>query len=84
MKIIEKEIHSLSNGAIFARLQVLGKRGEKISLEELGIKNKILVFYHEAPKNPIDCTHFPSENTIELGGSVNETKRSLYLIFGNT
>jgi hypothetical protein len=83
MKLIEKEIHSLKSGFLFAVLQVLGKKGEKINLNETGLKNKI-IFFHETPKNPIDCSYLPEENAIELGGSANETKRSLYLIFGNS
>ena len=79
MKVLNKQLHSLKSGHLFAVFEVLGKKEERLNLAEHGLM-KPLLFFHEAPKTMNDCCYFAAENCIELGGAEFETKRTLYLI----
>jgi hypothetical protein len=82
MRIDNRDIFPLKNGCLFVVLTVFGCKGERLSLAEQGISRK-LVFFHEAPKTNIQCSYFPAENELELGGAEMETERTLYLIVSN-
>jgi hypothetical protein len=82
MKIENKELFPLKNGCLFVILAVVGKRGERLSLAEQGISRK-LVFFHEAPKTDVQCSYFPEQNELELGGAEMEIQRTIYLVVSN-
>jgi len=82
MRIENKELFPLKNGCLFVILTIFGKRGERISLAKQGISRK-LVFFHEAPKTNVQCSYFPEQNELELGGAELETERTLYLVVSN-
>jgi hypothetical protein len=83
VQVIEKSIHALKKGNLFAVINVSGKRGDKLDLKKQGFNSKLL-FFHEEPSNGIECSYFQGENLLELGGPAMETNRTIYLVVGNT
>lgn len=80
MEILNKKIHPLRHGNLFAEIEVRGKREEKFKLSEVELEGQVL-FYSEFPKSKINCTN-NSDGTIELGGSAEEGIREIYLVIG--
>lgn len=81
MRIVRKELYPLKSGGLFAMLELVGKRGERLDLAAEGLQGQ-LDFFHELPKGPIDCSYLPDEHALQLGGAVNETERSVCLVLG--
>lgn len=81
MKVLNKQLFSLQNGAIFAMVEISGVRGDRVNLKDEGLNGEV-VFYCEAPKTAHNCVNYPEEGEIELGGAEFETERTLYLVVG--
>ena len=81
MKILNREFYPLKSGHTFAVLTLRGERGEEINIAKEGVSEEV-IFFSEAPKTDNNCTYYPKENIIELGGIERESERTLFLIAG--